>query len=556
MLRRYSRERSEDAFRELVRRYGALVYGACLHHVRRAELAEDASQAVFLVLARRAGQIRVKTSLAPWLLGTSKLVCRGLLNKERRRQRLEGPLPETLAAVEPEPDSQLFAALERLRSAEREAIVLRFVQGLSLGEIGRAQGISQDAARMRVQRALDRLRERFVPVQTTLPAPVLERILHHASTSSRVHALTQRALISMTYSAPLYTACTAIALIAVSTRLVHPGPAAHPPSLRPALSQTRPAATATQRPPDPPGSLGAGFTVPTLSHPFTLIYRFTVTDLSSPKERHYRLEQTEKDVQKRLDSDQISPDQARKLISDASTPEPDYNSAMTLSYDGRTLVMKESDPEHPGESRVGLTDGTYTYSLHEGPNNGRYGLGRWSGVNNDSGWLVHLPVIGISLPELPLVFNGRIFVPKGVGGLHMGTGSNHLCYSDGEIDYGSQHAVRKVYLGRPKALAAELYVLSHPRSFEGYELAGTIELIERNGNKAEPDFGQVESRTVYTLVQATNQALSPEQFVPETYLQEGATFSEGLPDGRQRVIQFSRSKGTLDQQLAQAAPIR
>lgn len=175
LLRLYAHHRDESAFRELARRYGALVYGACLHHLHRPELAEDAAQGVFLVLARKAGRVRIKTSLVPWLYATAKLECRSLLRAERRKSNRERPLDETIAAPDDSTDEALFEALDALSGAEREVIVLRFVQGLSLAEVGKAQGISEDAARMRVQRALGRLRREYVPT-VAAPLPFLERL--------------------------------------------------------------------------------------------------------------------------------------------------------------------------------------------------------------------------------------------------------------------------------------------------------------------------------------------------------------------------------------------
>lgn len=183
LLRRYAQERDEAAFRELALRYGALVYSACFREVRRSDWAEDATQAVFLALARKSGRLRVKTSLVPWLYATARLECRGLLRAERRRQGREAPLNEEILAPAAASDDALFQALDALRASDREAVVLRFVQGLSLAEVGRTQGVSEDAARMRVQRALKRLRTEYVPVLTaplglvqrlatlTLPAP-------------------------------------------------------------------------------------------------------------------------------------------------------------------------------------------------------------------------------------------------------------------------------------------------------------------------------------------------------------------------------------------------
>lgn len=84
LLRLYAHSGDEAAFRELAHRYGGLVYAACLREVRRPELAEDAAQAVFLDLARKAGRIRLKTPLVPWLYKAASLASRNVLRAERR----------------------------------------------------------------------------------------------------------------------------------------------------------------------------------------------------------------------------------------------------------------------------------------------------------------------------------------------------------------------------------------------------------------------------------------------------------------------------------------
>ena len=162
LLRRYAKDRSEEAFRLLAVRYAPLVYSTCHRVLGRQDLAEDAAQAVFLILSRKAAALQGERTLAGWLYMTSHLVSKGLQRKERRRMNRELPLNEELAARDS--DQQLLrihldTALGCLRDADRKAIILRFFQGLSLSELGTTLGISEDAARMRVERALSRMRE-------------------------------------------------------------------------------------------------------------------------------------------------------------------------------------------------------------------------------------------------------------------------------------------------------------------------------------------------------------------------------------------------------------
>lgn len=190
---------SDEAFRALVERYAALVYALCLGELSRPELAEDASQAVFLLLSRRAERLDVRTSLVGWLYASARLVCKAARREERRRMSRERPLDERLASPAPEAwGVDLGRALARLTPIAREAVVLRFVQGFSLAEVARLQGTSEDAARMRVGRALDRMRpalrghaqERLGGL--VVPSTLLAMDLRTASPHARVLAFTIR----------------------------------------------------------------------------------------------------------------------------------------------------------------------------------------------------------------------------------------------------------------------------------------------------------------------------------------------------------------------------
>src|SRR5262245_47585308 len=82
LLREYASSKSEEAFATLVERYGSLVHSAALRQVRDRHMAEDISQAVFILLARKAAQISAKTVLSGWLLRTARFVA---LNASRRK---------------------------------------------------------------------------------------------------------------------------------------------------------------------------------------------------------------------------------------------------------------------------------------------------------------------------------------------------------------------------------------------------------------------------------------------------------------------------------------
>ena len=178
LLRQYAMDRSESAFAELVRRHGGWVRASAARQVRDTHLAEDVAQAAFIVLAKKARSIGGRrTALAPWLFAVVRLVANRALRDERRRRRHErlaaeqrmaegpgaGPADAALSAGE---WSRVAAvvddAVARLRPTDRDAILLRFYRRTPYAELGAALGgVSEEAARKRVGRAVDRLRERL-----------------------------------------------------------------------------------------------------------------------------------------------------------------------------------------------------------------------------------------------------------------------------------------------------------------------------------------------------------------------------------------------------------
>ena len=168
LLREYARQNSEAAFAELVCRHINLVYSAALRHVGIAAQAEEITQAVFVILARKSASLREDQILDAWLFETTRLTALSFLRGERRRQfrEQEAYMQSILQESTPDPVWQHLApllddAMMRLGRRDREAVVLRFFKGRSLGEVAAALNIKEPAAQKSVSRALEKLRNHF-----------------------------------------------------------------------------------------------------------------------------------------------------------------------------------------------------------------------------------------------------------------------------------------------------------------------------------------------------------------------------------------------------------
>ncbi|WP_164976257.1 RNA polymerase sigma factor [Oleiharenicola lentus] len=166
LLRRYSRQHDERAFAELVQRHLGLVYAAALRRTGgRVHLAEDISQKVFIELARRATQLDRHPALVGWLYRCTRNAAIDVMRAEQSRQRSAqafANMPDTVPAdfsidwerLRPVLDE----ALDELKESDREAMLLRYFEGLSFAEVGARMNLSENAARMRTDRALEKLR--------------------------------------------------------------------------------------------------------------------------------------------------------------------------------------------------------------------------------------------------------------------------------------------------------------------------------------------------------------------------------------------------------------
>lgn len=166
LLRSYVEDHSETAFAGLVRRHIPLVYSVALRRVGGdAHLAEDVAQKVFVNLARKAASLRGHASLSGWLYVSAQLASADLVRSEQRRKTRETIAHSMhLEPSAPGPDADpgglrpvLDDAIVALKGEDRDAIILRFFEKRSFSEIGDALRVTEEAARKRVDRALQKL---------------------------------------------------------------------------------------------------------------------------------------------------------------------------------------------------------------------------------------------------------------------------------------------------------------------------------------------------------------------------------------------------------------
>src|SRR5579883_1384474 len=189
LVRSYLRDHAEEPFRMLVERHGGMVLGVCRHRLGDPHAAEDAFQATFLLLARRAGSIRRPESVAAWLHRTAIRVCAKARRAEIRRRSREAPLIACAAREEScstsRSTSDVLLALEeeveRLPERYRTPLLLCYWQGMTQVEAARCLACSEGSVKARLERGrkqlAKRLTQRGLAPHAILVAPLAAAIV-------------------------------------------------------------------------------------------------------------------------------------------------------------------------------------------------------------------------------------------------------------------------------------------------------------------------------------------------------------------------------------------
>jgi RNA polymerase sigma factor (sigma-70 family) len=197
LLRQYVHRDSNEAFAALLARHVNMVYSVALRKTGNPQAAEEITQVVFIILAKKARGLSKKIVLSGWLYHTARLTAVNFLRADMRRVRREQEAYMQSLDNETEPEIWRHIAplledgMARLGEKDRDALVLRFFEGKSFQDIASAVGATENAAKKRVHYALEKLRRHFAKRGVVSTASALAGAMATCSVQAAPMALVQ-----------------------------------------------------------------------------------------------------------------------------------------------------------------------------------------------------------------------------------------------------------------------------------------------------------------------------------------------------------------------------
>jgi RNA polymerase sigma factor (sigma-70 family) len=188
-LREYVRTGSPEVFKDLVDAHVDAVYSQCMRQLHDPAAADEVTQQVFITLAQKAARIPPNSVLNGWLFTATRYCCANYKRAAGRRRSAERKAANMRnEVVEPSGDNDfrsqaepiLDDAIAHLGRSDRDALLLRYFQGRSNQEVGITLGVSEDAAKKRISRAIEKLRIYFARQGLTVPQATLAAFLGEA----------------------------------------------------------------------------------------------------------------------------------------------------------------------------------------------------------------------------------------------------------------------------------------------------------------------------------------------------------------------------------------
>ena len=198
LLKKFRNDNDQDAFRKIVEHHSGMVFRACVRDLGDENLAQDAAQAVFIILAGKASKVKGK-ALSSFLFNTSRLVAKNIKRGEVRRKKRESEAAEMKNNQNISPDAEtdwkklkpvLNDAVDRL-GREKDAVIRHYLEGKPHRTVAQELGCSEGAVKMRVSRGLRKLKDHMRKKGALVPAAALTALLASRVSGSVPGSLTE-----------------------------------------------------------------------------------------------------------------------------------------------------------------------------------------------------------------------------------------------------------------------------------------------------------------------------------------------------------------------------